>query len=109
VVVGGLDSIAGAVLGALYAVGLPAIFGTTPTIQFLASGLGIMAVILYLPGGLAEVMRRAGDLVGLGIERFRARSREPGASRGTGPEEEPPGSAEPRDESPTSGPVEALS
>ena len=72
VVVGGLDSIAGAVLGSLYAVGLPAVFGTTPTIQFLTSGLGIMAVILYLPGGLAEVMRRAGDLVAAGLERARA-------------------------------------
>jgi ABC-type branched-subunit amino acid transport system permease subunit len=71
VVVGGLDSVAGAVLGALYAVGLPAIFGTTPTIQFLTSGLGIMAVILYLPGGLAEVMRRAGDLVAAAVERAR--------------------------------------
>ena len=72
VVVGGLDSIAGAVLGALYAIGLPALFGTTPTIEFLTSGLGLMAVILYLPGGLAEVMRRAGDLVATGIGRLRA-------------------------------------
>ncbi|HUO49738.1 MAG TPA: ABC transporter permease, partial [Acidimicrobiales bacterium] len=80
VVVGGLDSIAGAVLGALYAVGLPALFGTTPTIEFLTSGLGIMVVILYLPGGLAEVMRRAGDLVATGVERFRAgRSEDAGA------------------------------
>ena len=60
VVIGGLDSIAGAVLGALYLVGLPAIFGTTPTIEFLTSGLGLMAFILYLPGGLAEVMHRLG-------------------------------------------------
>jgi ABC-type branched-subunit amino acid transport system permease subunit len=72
VVVGGLDSIAGAVLGALYAIGLPALFGTTPTIEFLTSGLGIMVVILYLPGGLAEVMRRAGDLAAAGIARLRA-------------------------------------
>ncbi|HXX89273.1 MAG TPA: ABC transporter permease [Acidimicrobiales bacterium] len=73
VVVGGLDSIAGAVLGALYAVGLPAAFGTTPTIQFLTSGLGIMAVILYLPGGLAEVVRRLGDLIAAGVARLRPR------------------------------------
>ena len=50
VVIGGLGSIDGAVLGALYLVGLPAIFGTTPTIQFLTSGLGLLAFILYLPG-----------------------------------------------------------
>jgi ABC-type branched-subunit amino acid transport system permease subunit len=85
VVVGGLDSIAGAVLGALYAVGLPAVFGTTPTIQFLTSGLGIMAVILYLPGGLAEVMRRLGDLVTAGIVGWR--SRRAGVGGAPGPEE----------------------
>ena len=78
VVVGGLDSIAGAVLGALYAVGLPAVFGTTTTIEFLTSGLGIMAVILYLPGGLAEVMRRFADLVTAGVVRLRAGPGDPG-------------------------------
>ena len=53
VVIGGLGSVPGAVLGAVYLVGLPAIFGTTSTIQFLTSGLGLIAFILYLPGGLA--------------------------------------------------------
>ncbi|HUY65928.1 MAG TPA: ABC transporter permease [Acidimicrobiales bacterium] len=67
VVIGGLDSIAGAVLGALYLVGLPAMFGATPTIQFLTSGLGLLAFILYLPGGLAELLHRFGDLVTLGL------------------------------------------
>jgi ABC-type branched-subunit amino acid transport system permease subunit len=75
VVIGGLDSIAGAVLGALYLVGLPAMFGTTPTTQFLTSGLGLMAFILYLPGGLAELLHRLGDLVTLGFERL-GRSRD---------------------------------
>ncbi len=63
VVIGGLGSVPGAVLGAIYLVGLPAIFGTTSTIQFLTSGLGLIVFILYLPGGLAEVMHRLGDLV----------------------------------------------
>ena len=63
VVIGGLDSITGAVLGAVYLVGLPAIFGTTPTIQILTSGLGLMAFILYLPGGMAELSTASGDLV----------------------------------------------
>lgn len=67
VVIGGLGSIPGAILGALYLEGLPAIFGSTPTIQFLTSGLGLIAFILYLPGGLAEVLRRLGDVVTLGI------------------------------------------
>ena len=73
VVIGGLDSIPGALLGALYLVGLPAVFGTTTTIQFLTSGIGLMAFILYLPGGMAEVMHRFGDLVTSGVIRLRAR------------------------------------
>jgi hypothetical protein len=62
VVVGGLGSVSGAILGALYLLGLPAIFGSTPTIQFLIGGLGVLAFILYLPSGLADVLHRFGDL-----------------------------------------------
>ncbi len=67
VVIGGLGSIPGAILGALYLIGLPAIFGSNPTIQFLTSGLGLIAFILYLPGGLAQVLQRFGDVVTIGI------------------------------------------
>jgi ABC-type branched-subunit amino acid transport system permease subunit len=74
VVIGGLGSIPGAVLGALYLIGLPAIFGTTPTIQFITSGIGLLAFILYLPGGLAEVLSRLGDLVSTGWDRWSQRS-----------------------------------
>ncbi len=73
VVIGGLGSIDGAVLGAIYLVGLPAMFGTTPTIQFLSSGLGLLAFVLYLPGGLAELLHRFGDLVTDGVERLMGR------------------------------------
>ncbi len=72
VVIGGLDTIAGAVLGALYLVGLPAVFGSTPTIQFLTSGIGLMAFILYLPGGMAELMHRFGDLVDFEVRKLRS-------------------------------------
>ncbi len=74
VVIGGLGSIPGAVLGAIYLVGLPAIFGTTPTIQFITSGIGLLAFILYLPGGLAELLSRFGDLVALGVDQLRRSS-----------------------------------
>jgi branched-chain amino acid transport system permease protein len=73
VVIGGLGSIPGAILGALYLEGLPAIFGANPTIQFLTSGLGLIAFILYMPGGLAEVLRRLGDVVALGIRSLQQR------------------------------------
>jgi ABC-type branched-subunit amino acid transport system permease subunit len=77
VVIGGLGSVSGAVLGAVYLVGLPALAGTTPTIQFLTSGLGLLAFILYLPGGLAEILQRFGDLVTGWIARL-------GSGRGDG-------------------------
>jgi ABC-type branched-subunit amino acid transport system permease subunit len=67
VVIGGLGSISGAVLGALYLEGLPAIFGSNETIQFLTSGLGLIAFILYLPGGLGELLHRFGDMVTMGV------------------------------------------
>jgi ABC-type branched-subunit amino acid transport system permease subunit len=87
VVIGGLGSIPGAILGALYLEGLPALFGSNQTIQFLTSGLGLIAFILYLPGGLAELLHRLGDMVTLGIRSTQERL----TARGVGT---PPPSAE---------------
>jgi branched-chain amino acid transport system permease protein len=89
VVIGGLGSIPGAILGALYLEGLPALFGSNPTIQFLTSGLGLIAFILYLPGGLAEVLRRTGDVVADGVRNLRQR-RSHHAQVGDGPVAPPP-------------------
>jgi ABC-type branched-subunit amino acid transport system permease subunit len=75
VVIGGIDAIPGAVLGALYLVGLPAIFGSSTTVEFLTSGVGLMAFILYLPGGLAQLMHQFGDLATSGFVHLRARWR----------------------------------
>jgi ABC-type branched-subunit amino acid transport system permease subunit len=86
VVIGGLDSIAGALLGALYLVGLPAIFGTTTTTQFLTSGIGLLIFILYLPGGLAEIMHRLGDLATAGVRTGRQRWSGPQISGSSGSE-----------------------
>src|SRR6202034_3830037 len=73
VVIGGLGSIPGAILGAIYLEGLPALFGANQTIQFITSGLGLIAFILYLPGGLAELLHRSGDLVTVGIRAAQGR------------------------------------
>jgi ABC-type branched-subunit amino acid transport system permease subunit len=80
VVIGGLGSVPGAVLGALYLEGLPAIFGSSSTIEFLTSGLGLLAFILYLPGGLAQIMSRLGDLTTDSLRRLR-----PGTAEATPP------------------------
>lgn len=71
VVIGGLDSISGALMGAIYLVGLPAIFGGNEDIQFLTSGLGLLAFVLYLPGGMAEVLHQFADVVSLVVKRLR--------------------------------------
>ena len=81
VVIGGLGSIPGAILGAIYLEGLPALFGANQTIQFITSGLGLILFILYLPGGLAEVLHRSADAVTLGIRSAQERL----SSRHAGP------------------------
>lgn len=90
VVIGGLGSVSGAILGAIYLVGLPATFGTTPTTQFLTSGVGLMAFILYLPGGLADLMHRFADLVDTAVTWLRTEADSTGESGSTidGPERE---------------------
>ncbi len=59
VVVGGMTSLAGAVLGALFLFG--ARWFLDPEWQFLASGIGVLLVLLLAPGGLAGLAYRARD------------------------------------------------
>ena len=56
VVIGGLGSIAGAVVGAFYMLGIP-YFGSNITqyIGLLSSGVGVLVLVMFLPGGLARV------------------------------------------------------
>ena len=70
-VVGGLGSVPGAVLAALYLIGLPLLLGSTATVQFITSGFGVLAFLLYLPGGLGALAGRAGDGIAALIERRR--------------------------------------
>jgi ABC-type branched-subunit amino acid transport system ATPase component/ABC-type branched-subunit amino acid transport system permease subunit len=62
-VVGGLASITGTVLGALLIVGFPAFFPDNPEVALLTSGLGILVLLLYLPGGLVQIVYGARDLL----------------------------------------------
>ncbi|MEY2451971.1 MAG: hypothetical protein QOD92_1545 [Acidimicrobiaceae bacterium] len=71
VVIGGLGSVPGAILGAVYVVGLPALWGDSPTVALLSSGIGLLILLLYLPGGLIEVVHRTRDaLLGLAARRL---------------------------------------
>ncbi|MEY2461327.1 MAG: hypothetical protein QOG30_3157, partial [Acidimicrobiaceae bacterium] len=73
VVIGGLGSVPGAILGAVYVVGLPALFNDSPTVALLTSGIGLLLLLLYLPGGLIEIVHRTRDaLLGLAARRLPA-------------------------------------
>jgi branched-chain amino acid transport system permease protein len=62
VVIGGLTSLSGALLGAMYVVGLPLLLGgSIQHIDVLTTGVGLLFLLLFLPGGLSEGMFRIRD------------------------------------------------
>jgi ABC-type branched-subunit amino acid transport system ATPase component/ABC-type branched-subunit amino acid transport system permease subunit len=54
-VIGGLGSLAGAVTGALWVIGLPAFWPNNATVLLLTSGIGLLIVLLYFPGGFTQL------------------------------------------------------
>jgi len=63
-VLGGVGSLSGALLGAAYVVGLPLLPGLSHVqfIDFLTSGLGLLLILNFLPGGLAEGVFKLRDM-----------------------------------------------
>ncbi|MEU0932536.1 ATP-binding cassette domain-containing protein [Embleya sp. NPDC005971] len=61
VVIGGLGSTSGPVLGALWVIGLPAVFPGNSLVPLLASSLGLLILLLYFPGGLVQIGYSARD------------------------------------------------
>ena len=57
VVIGGIGALVGPVLGALWVIGIPTIWPDEPVVPFLVSGVGILAILLFFPGGFAGVFR----------------------------------------------------
>jgi len=62
-VIGGIASLPGAMLGAVFVKGVPLIPGLRDVelIELLTSGLGLLVVLLFLPGGIAEGIYRIRD------------------------------------------------
>jgi ABC-type branched-subunit amino acid transport system ATPase component/ABC-type branched-subunit amino acid transport system permease subunit len=60
-VVGGIASITGAILGTILIVALPLIFDGTKQVELFASGVGMLVVLLYFPGGLISIIHSARD------------------------------------------------
>ena len=61
VVIGGLGTVGGAVLGALWVVGLPAFFPDNDAMPLLTSSAGLLILLLYFPGGLVQIGYSARD------------------------------------------------
>ena len=74
-VVGGLTSLAGAILGAIYYEGLK-YFGPTAlhlkNLDVLATGAGVLFLLLFLPGGLIEGVYRVRDRLLRAVAKRRA-------------------------------------
>ena len=94
-VVGGLGSLAGGVLGAVFLRGSQW-FITAPEWRLLSSSLGVLIVLLILPGGLASLVTRVRDAYIAAILRRRGIIEQPTESAGP---PEPIGSPDP-DQSP---------
>ena len=66
-IIGGLGSIAGPLLGVLWVKGIPAIFGASDEVRLLTSGVGLLLLLMYFPGGIhAAPLQAARLLVGDG-------------------------------------------
>ncbi|MDI2127523.1 ABC transporter permease subunit [Yinghuangia seranimata] len=61
VVIGGLGSTSGPVLGSLWVIGLPALFPGNSLVPLLASSVGLLILLLYFPGGLVQIGYAARD------------------------------------------------
>src|SRR5439155_20018844 len=74
VVIGGIASPIGAVLGALLVVGLPAFFPDNTLVPLFTSSLGLLLLLLYFPGGFVQIAFSARDaLLGWAASRVGAR------------------------------------
>ncbi len=55
VVIGGIASPMGAVLGALWVIGLPAFFPDNNLVPLFTSSIGLLVLLLYFPGGFVQI------------------------------------------------------
>jgi hypothetical protein len=62
-IIGGLGSVAGPVLGALFVRGLPALFNDVAEVRLLTSGIGLLLLLMYFPGGLMQIVYALRDAV----------------------------------------------
>ena len=81
-IIGGLGSVAGPILGALFVRGLPAVFGDVDEVKLLTSGIGLLLLLMYFPGGLMQIIYALRDVV-LGFAERRLGPPAPGVASTT--------------------------
>ncbi len=81
VVIGGMGSITGAVIGAIYVQGV-AYFLPQQSLALLATGAGLLILLMVLPEGLGSLVFRARDYLLRDLELRRASARPPAAPVG---------------------------
>jgi len=63
VVIGGMGSVTGAVIGAVWVIGIPAIDPSSQVLGLLTSSLGLLVVLLYFPRGLNQIVYGVRDAI----------------------------------------------
>ena len=75
VVIGGVAARVGPIVGALWVIGLPAFFPDNELVPLFTSSLGLLIVVMYFPGGLAQI----GYLVRNAVDEWAVRRLPPAA------------------------------
>ena len=68
-VIGGIGSTAGALLGAMWVVGLPAFWPDNDVVPLFTSSIGLLLILLYIPGGFTQVSYWCRDALLRRVER----------------------------------------
>lgn len=77
VVIGGMGSVSGAVIGAIFVIGIPAIAPNNQLVGLLTSSIGLLVVLLYFPRGLNQITYGVRDAVLSWADRRRGEREEP--------------------------------
>jgi ABC-type branched-subunit amino acid transport system ATPase component/ABC-type branched-subunit amino acid transport system permease subunit len=60
-IIGGLGSLIGPLLGSLWVIGIPALFRGSDIAPLLTSGVGLLVLLMYFPGGLVQILYAGRD------------------------------------------------
>jgi ABC-type branched-subunit amino acid transport system ATPase component/ABC-type branched-subunit amino acid transport system permease subunit len=63
VVIGGMGSVSGAVIGAIFVIGIPALAPNNQLLGLLSSSLGLLLVLMYFPRGLNQITYSVRDAI----------------------------------------------